>query len=379
MDFKQMMSTKKSNAIFLYLISGLLLSYFLFKPINNWDVIGYLASLFWLEGFDAIQIHALTYSSLEAAVSPSRFTMLSEAGAYHSAVHNDPNALLAQVPFYATRILLLTMAQGLYLFGIEPIQALHLVNACAITLLWILMAQWVLPKHTSSWWLLLLLFALAGAVSLGRTVTPDALSALVAFASIKACLSKHRLAWLGPLLLPLARTDYVLLSGLICLWQFWQHKQWKWVLVAAISGSIMWSLNNWAGHYGYRIIMQFTLLDAVAFPAQMPITWSLADYPSFLWLGIRELASGTALWLVLAGTVYAKFRKLTFSSDEKSVLVVIGLFTAVHFLIFPAGFQRFYVGCVLLVIGAIWRAHTRNAPPQIDRPSREATTPDAQK
>lgn len=358
------MSTIKNNPVFLYVIAGLLLGYFLVKPINNWDVIGYLASLFWLEGFDATQVHALTYSSLQAAVSSDRFTMLSEAGAYHSAIHGDPHALMAQVPFYATRMLFLTMAQVLYAFGMEPIQALHLINASAITVLWVLMARWVSPVHKSSWWLLLLIFALAGALSLGRTVTPDALSALAAFASIMACLSRHRLAWLGPLLLPLARTDYVLLSGLICLWQFWQSKQLRWLVVATLSGAIMLALNNWAGHYGYRIIMQFTLLDAAAFPAQMPITWSLSDYPGFLWAGVCELASGTAVWLVLVGLIYAKARHLRFTSDEKSILCVVGLFLLMHFLVFPAGFQRFYVGCALLVIGAVWRAHVRDIRPK---------------
>jgi hypothetical protein len=363
----------KNNALFLYGIAGLLLSYFLLKPINNWDVIGYLATFFWLEGFDATQVHNLTYSSLQASVSPERFTMLSEAGTYHSAVHAAPQALMAQVPFYATRVLLLMMVQGLNAIGIEPIQAFHLVNASAVTVLWVLMARWVSPVHKSSWWWLLLLFALAGALSIGRTVTPDATSALVAFSSIMVCVSKHRLAWLGPLLLPLARTDYVLLSGFICLWQFWQSKQLKWILVAALSGVIMLVVNQWAGHYGYRIIMQFTLLDAAAFPSQMPITWNFSDYPGFIWLGIRELASGTAIWLVVAALIYAKVRQLRFSSDEKSILCVVGLFFLMHFLVFPAGFQRFYVGCALLVLGAIWRAHVRKIRPQsVGEPNKDA-------
>lgn len=348
-----------------YLIAGLMLCYFLLKPINNWDIIGYLASLFWLEGFSPSDIHALTYSSLQAVVSPDRFTMLSEAGAYHSAIHGDAGALMAQIPFYATRVLLLSMARGLGALGIEPVQAFHLINASAMTLLWLLLARWVTPVHKSSWWLLLLIFALAGAFSLGRTVTPDALSALVAFASVLACLSKHRLAWLGPLLLPLARTDYVLLSGLLCLWQFWQSKQLRWLVIASLSGAIMLALNHWAGHYGYRIIMQFTLLDAAAYPGQMAVTWGLADYPAFVLAGLRELASGTALWLVLASLVYARVRRLRFTANEKSILGLVLAFFLMHFLVFPAGFQRFYVGCALLVLGAVWRAHVRDIRPQI--------------
>lgn len=354
-----------NNQLLGYLIAGLMLFYFLLKPINNWDIIGYLASLFWLEGFSPIDVHALTYSSLQSAVSPDRFAMLTEAGSYHSAIHGDPHALMAQVPFYATRVLLLSMARGLSALGMEPIQALHLINAGAMTLLWLLLARWVAPLQKSSWWLLLLMFALAGAFSLGRTVTPDALSALIAFASVLVCISKHRLAWVGPLLLPLARTDYVLLAGLLCLWQFWQSKQLRWLIVAGLSGAIMLGLNHWAGHYGYRIIMQFTLLDAVAYPSHMVITWGLADYPAFVLGGLRELASGTAFWLVLASLIYARARRLRFTSDELSILWLVLIFFLMHFLVFPAGFQRFYVGCVLLVLGTVWRAHIRNIRPQI--------------
>lgn len=337
-------------------MAAILLAYLLLKPINNWDIIGYLAGLFWLEGYSPNDIHSMTYGALKAAVTASRYEMLTSAGAYHSAIFADPAALMAQIPFYATRILQLILAQGLAWLGVAPISALHVINGLAITLSWLLLAHWLKPTKSSHWALLLLIFVLSGAISIGRSVTPDALTTLVALLAFLACLQRHTLAWLAVLILPLVRTDYVILAGLLCLWQLWQTRQWRWVFIAMLSGVVMLAVNHWAGHYGYRIIMQFTLLDAAPFPQVMPITWGMREYPGFIVSGLRELASGTAIWLVLFSGAFVMLSKGRMSDESRCILGLIAAFFIVHFLVFPAGFQRFYVPCTLIVMGLLWRA-----------------------
>ncbi|ARC87433.1 hypothetical protein [Rhodovulum sp. MB263] len=325
---------------------------------HNWDVIGYTAVAYRLMGETGTDhLSTRTYEDIRRATAPETFEKLTTGG-YRAAVYQDPEALRQQLPFYSIRPLYVALSiAGSKLTGTIA-DGTALVSALCGGLLLIL--GWVAVSPRSIAVAALLPFALyeTGLGSLARLSTPDGLAALIALAALLLCQRHPRPAMLLFALLPLARTDFVILLPFAALLLHGRvPRLWIAAMLGAGAATVV-GLNAVSGNYGYLRVFDFTLVSGPQpYPAEMERTLGMTDILGAYARGLQRLVSKdtgmVALILGTAAFLAAKAMRGRLVPFDKAVLASIG-FALLHFLAFPSGFARHYVlaACLCLILWA---------------------------
>lgn len=315
------------------------------RPEHNWDMIGYVASIAAAGGLEGEALRAATYADVEASTSARKFAALTGGEGYRGRVYRDPVSLEQQLPFYRIRTLYLLLVWIASAFTSTLSHATVLVSALSggAILLLACLALWRRG-------LAVFLFAPIAALSLGllalaRLSTPDALAAALALAAL-LLMRRRPLAGLALLVVvPLVRTDFVLLSFLLVFLVERPARDWRHYALAGAAVVPCVLTNLLAANYGYLAVFNFTFIDnpLKAYPADMVPSSDAGDYLQAYLRGLSRVAENKLVFLyAFAAALAAVSCKGSAPPFWNRAALLTIAFALLHFGLFPAGFERFY-------------------------------------
>lgn len=321
------------------------------SPLHNWDMIGYSAAVYDFHGLSGAELLASTFSDVRTQVADHTYNALTNANDnYRLTVASSPAALEQQVPFYQIRVIYLLLISSFgWLFGSVAF-ATSAVSAIASGLIVFLAGCFL--RHCRSWFLFLSFPIVISVVVMeaARLSTADALAAL---GVISAFLLLHRSQLLASCLLicllPLFRTDFVILSLLCGLYFLIDGKARYALLTIAVSTGLYFAVNHIVGNYGYQTIFNFTLVTGpVPFPATLEVNAPWHLYVTIYQNGLLRLLSLPDFYLAFAVLPLLLLRQ----TDRilKPAVVICFAFIIAHFTLFPAAFARNYMPFVLMAL-----------------------------
>ena len=355
------------------LLAASALAYCVYRPVHNWDMIGYIAAAKSFEEKDAAALHAFTYGQLRLSVPSGEYATLAAGDNYSRAISTDASALAEQLPFYKIRPVFTGLIYLLYKGGVNIVFATHLVSGVAVvaaTALLYLMSVSFLAKPWS--YALPPLAVFFGVFDLARLSTPDSLAFFGVLFSAYLYLSRRFVPLL--VILPLVigiRTDLVLFTMPLSLYIFALKKtvRWKSALSVFLSVAAYIAIGEYAGNPGWSTIFSFTFVNILAHPISTPHTLTLQQYLNVLFDGLNtvEGSKTTVLSLLLSAYTLYLSRILSkptaafvaFNSSPAVLTIVCVFFLVSHFLAFPVLWDRFFSGTSMICAFSLLVVMTR--------------------
>lgn len=335
------------------------------RPLDNWDLIGYLGAAQAFVEQDMAALHAGTYAQLRQALPAPAYRELVAGDpdrAYSMAISTDVSAFKEQLPFYQIR----PFYNGLILIchkaGVNMVLAVRLISGISVATAMVLLYLMCAATLTRPVIYGLPVFAVGfGMLDLARLATPDALAFLATVLSVYLFQQKRPGALL--LLLPVTlgvRPDLILLAlpllGSIVVLE----RGFRWPAVLSMLGclAIYVGIGRHWHNPGWAAIFYHTLVARTTHPISVPATLTAQVYVHALGDGLRSLASRKTFLLfcpVAAGLLCLTVRQVWRASlaaalrSRPVVLAAICLiYIAGHFLAFPSADKRFFCGAYLM-------------------------------
>jgi hypothetical protein len=331
----------------------------------NWDVIGYAAALYKQDGLSGEPLSRAVYSDvlkefgerdlcqLTAGASQSQYgscpaEQVPDAH-YRATVFNDPVSLEQQIPFYSIRVLYLLSIRIADQFVHSYSSSAILVDAIYAALCVIAIALLLEHFHLSPFYLPVILF-ISRVAFLGRIGTPDALACLLSLLALLLFLKRSRWVFVAIAALPLARTDFVIMSLILCAFSFRLISPRLAILSAALSVGFLVSDNYFNGNYGYLTLFNFALINIDPYPVEMKVSTHLASYVHAYLSGAKAMFNSRHFFafmcaLLLFGMRIYRRKSLT---EVDYIFIASMLFTFVHLLLFPQYSDRHFVFPVIV-------------------------------
>lgn len=325
------------------------------KPRHNWDMIGYVAAAHHKDGYRGTQLLERTYSELRAEVSPRIFSSLTE-GQYRETVFKDPRALEQQVPFYSIRVLYIELMRLVSHLGISYAKSTYILSALFASFSVVVLYKLLLAEKISVL-MLPVIVGPAGIVQLATLSAPDAMACFFSLLAALGLLSNNRSALFLAAVLPLIRTDFVLLSLLITCYEFARGKRRGSVASLAAAVTIYLTVNHFSGNYGWLTIFNFSLIALDPYPANLVLSKQFMNYIKPYASALLEVSTATHFVLYVLAIFTLAIRRRAALADPSAVpLLLIPLaFVILHLALFPTYEQRFFVAAATLVF--VWLLH----------------------
>lgn len=343
------------------------------KPLHNWDMISYVAAAYASEGLAGRELSDRVYADVAAEVGPDAFSTLVE-GEYRATVHRDPESLRQQLPITRIRVVYVALVRLAHAAGATYPQATYLVSAVAAAVSVILLSL-ICRSLGLSLLLVPLVVLWGGYIRLARLSTPDAITCLVALLVVWLLLTKRPLAYAVAALLPLFRSDFVLLSVLLAAFG-WLDGRRVVALVSALTGVALYlGLNAAFGGYGWRTLVNVTfIVGAHPYPETMAVVPGIEPYLRAYWRGVGTILRHHHI-LVYAGVFllfWSRAGRQAMPREQLAALGVMAAFMAGHWLLFPVYGERFFssaASTVLLValahLSRVWPLSGGSDPVQV--------------
>jgi hypothetical protein len=335
-----------------------------FKPAHNWDMIGYVASVYKSDGLSNLDLLEATYSDVENEVGAEKFSVMTtgdwtpsnfikeDKAFYRPTVYNDYKSLEQQLPFYTPRVIYIALVKVAGIFGLSYSVGTYLVSsifACAsVLVIAVMLKQLSLPIYA-----LPFLVVFSGLLQISRLSTPDAMACFFSLAALSAFLSGRSYYLALAVLLPLVRTDFIILSVLLAFIGFFTGRRLASTLAASIAVILYLGVNKLMGNYGWLTIFNFTLIGIDPYPADIIVSNSLVDYVRpYLSAGWNLVNHSHGIIYLLSLFIFFHLvRKTEFhiSSMYSAVLVSL-LFVVLHLMAFPAYMHRFFTFAVIICL-----------------------------
>lgn len=336
------------------------------SPKTTWDSLGYAAAISINSDTVPQKIHDQLYEDLAAFAGEEKFKELT-SGSYREAMFESPELFVQQAPYYKIRVLFCAAVELVGVTGIGIFDSIHLVTAVfAAGSLYL--AFLVFRPSVSPLLMLLLpaIFYLAGGVTLARTSTAD--STALFFMLFVAYAYMHR-TWLCFLLIPLivaARTDLIILSGLVMV-AMWAKRRISFLQMFALLVAcllVYFMIGRYAEGYGWNTLIHFVFVTNMQLtnPADYAdVVISPSAYLGFLAgnieLDFPLILSCCCIWSILViygrqaftGDFWGWCKAYMGRVDHADLVVFSAAYIAAHYLLFPALWERFFVGCYLLI------------------------------
>jgi hypothetical protein len=274
-----------------------------------------------------------------------------------SSILDSPQHLHDLEPLYAIRPLYVEALRALSFVmtlrkGIDFLSAASYFGIGIIAIIW-----------TKRPVLAVLLMSAYPLLVLARIGAPDSLSALFVITGLWL-IQQRRIQSAGLLLLFVSiavRTDNVLLLLATVAWCAWEKRigYVAGAVLALLSVAFVFAINHWAGNYGWIALFHYSFLGHGRLsPADMPHTLTLQQYIGALLRGTLAITVHVTLWILLG--ILSWFRR------PSSVLIIILLDVAVHFLMFPSPEDRYFIWAYIVTGITLIRTFD---PPGLDVPS----------
>ena len=245
--------------------------------------------------------------------------------------------------------------------GLGLVRSGILISVVSYFLIGVLFFLWI-RSYTNGLFCLtvaLLLMISPPVMSLGRDPTSDALSTLVAFASLYLIFEKQRLT--PGLVLLLAsiffRTDFVVLAGptILACWLERRLDFWEASILAGLALLSALCISHFAGDYGMKMLYYRNFVGTPSAPGEMTAHFSTRDYASAFRSGITKVAESFFLPFLLLGTIGLASRRMM------ALFAVSLAYVILHFVVLP-NWQERWVGLFYLcmaVCAAVAHPHHR--------------------
>lgn len=326
------------------------------KPYNNWDMVGYVAVALHAEGYSGKRLQQATYARVRQHVDTATFERLSRGDAYRSTVSTDASSLMQQLPFYDIRVLYMQLVRALHALGMDYPDALRMLSACfaacGVLLLGLLARAAGAPV-----WVVPLLAVFSGFADVARLSTPDAMACFFSLLTLYALLRRHALVHVLVMVLPLVRTEFVLLSLLVSGYTFLAGQRWRSMVSAALACmAYLWIV--WTHHaYGWLTLFNTSLIRKTAYPASLLPSHALVDYIRpyvFTAYGLTSTPHFVVYALAVMGCWLCK-KDIARSGDKRRFVAMFAIplaFVILHLALFPANTYRYFVFATALL--ALW-------------------------
>lgn len=323
-------------------------------PRHDWDLIGYVASVYKADGLDGKELKAAVYEDVLSEVGGKEFSLLTgggEYGEYRATVYRDPQALEEQIPFYSIRPLYLVAIKLLHFLSGSYSSASCLASTLFASLC-VLAASGILAQQGIPQIFLPAILVFSGLPHISRYATPDSLACLFSLGLVFFFLKRSTFSLVLAALLPLVRTDFVLLSLLFAVVAFWFLPR-RWVVLSALSAVAFYiAVNKMNGNYGYLTVFNFTFLGFDPYPASMEISTDAGEYAGVYAKGLALAVLHPhflAYFLALASLLNGFWTRGRLDEVDCS-LIVSAAFVVCHLALFPAYWDRFFLFSVIMAL-----------------------------
>lgn len=304
-----------------------------------------------MHGLEGEELRRATYSDLESSVDRKIFNQLVD-GPYNSVVYADSKSLEQQLPFYKIRYLYLMLCDFLSGF-LGSISFSTVVVGALFSSLIYLIASFYFINNSGVVMIMPLVMGYFGLVELARLSTPDSMAVFLALTAVLYFNSARFFALVLLSIIPLVRTDYIILVAILFFYRLFCGGR-KYEYLFFIASLLSYFLvNKYAENYGYFVIFNFTLIpnELKAYPAEMLLSTNPADYLRAYLHGFEKLLSSKFIMLyIIAGLIFFG-RRSDFISDKlpARAVVIPAFFIILHFIAFPAAFERNYMFANILI------------------------------
>lgn len=310
-------------------------------PFYNFDSMLYIASAYDFLGNDISKSQELLVYEVKNFFPPGISSILFD-GVYSGVILKDIDALNEQLNLYNFRVGYIYLSIILHsLFDIPIIYALHTIQAVSsfvVVFLALLISKSV--NNKSPFFTLIFLLCI-DIVSLVRLETPDMLcSALVLIAFYLYKLDKKNISSLIICLLPIFRTDLIILCFIYFIFNYKNIVNWLFFL---FSSFLYIFLNYYFETYGHQKTLEFTffaLSSEKPFPSKISLDLNFIDY-LLLYLEGSYLFIRSFGFIVIGSLLILFSNKFTHLYFKPALISI--LFIVIHFLLFPSDNPRFYL------------------------------------
>jgi hypothetical protein len=325
----------------------------LLNPDRNWDMIAYVAASYYQEGYRGADLTKQTYGEIKKEVSDKKFAKL-VAGEYRSTVFRDPAALEQQLPFYAIRVGYIELIRLFNKFGLSYAKSTYLISAIFASLS-ILVLGLIILRTGPPIAVLPVVVAVTGYPELAGLSTPDAMACFFSLLGIYSLLTERKLVFLVAAALPLVRTDFILLSGLLTIYTYFRVNRFFSLFSILLSVAFYILVNKLNGNYGYLTIFNFSFISKpTPYPADMVISYKITDYlkPYFLLIGDLITHSYAAILGLSLYLLRVKLTGIKYDTNFYCLFALPFVFMIAHLLLFPSMEYRFLVFSASLIF--VW-------------------------
>jgi len=334
--------------------------YALANPLAEWDMLAYYASVEALSNGDPYTIHDKVYGELESRVSAEKFEEISNSNHYRSVMYQDPLAFYEQIPFYSIRISFNSLLEAIHRLGVSIYDAGHWVSASAFVFAFLLLwgalndrmhpvAQMIFP---------VMFYKYTMELDVIRQILADSLASVwVVF----MCMAYLRKSWL---LLPvialsvLVRVDLIIFSGLLLLLLFATEGKQRF-LSLSVCGAVLVgffvAVQNWAGSYGWHTLYYFAIISDMmgTHPSVYgEIGFTLEEYLRATFLTDRWVSKMYLVTVVFAVLTMIFWKSRQIGEFNRRLCRISGIclmYIAVHYLVFPQMYFRFFLSQNLII------------------------------
>jgi hypothetical protein len=318
-----------------------ILIYGIMKPERNWDMVAYVAAAYHKDGYRGADLTRETYGEIKKEVSERRFSKL-VTGEYRETVFRDPSSLEQQLPFYSARVVYIELIRVFKHFGLSYTKATYVISAIFASLS-VLVLSLIILETAVSIAILPLVVVLTGYWEIARLSTPDAMACFFSLLGIYSLIKKGKPVFFVAAILPLIRTDFILLSGLLMIFTYRKGERFISLFSLLSAAAIYISVTKLTGNYGYLTLFNFTFIGSLnPYPANIVISHQFADYLIPYGLLLQSLVShphtvvyALALYLFWLNRDQLKGGKVHFYC----LFILPFVFSAAHMLNRP-GFSR---------------------------------------
>jgi hypothetical protein len=197
--------------------------------------------------------------------------------------------------------------------------------------------------------------AVTGYTDLARLSTPDAMACFFSLVGIHSLMAKGRVVFLVAAILPLIRTDFILLSGLLMGYAYLQGQRLFALLFLLNAASFYVLVTKLNGSYGYLILFNFSFISSpIPYPADMVISTRLGDYLAPYWSLFNSLIfySHSVIYIVALYLFWQQRWQLERQVEFYGLFAVPFIFTALHLALFPSDHYRFFTFSASLIL--VW-------------------------
>lgn len=325
-------------------------------PEYSTDEFSYMANVLAMHGASIQEMHDTVYREAREGIPKPIFDHLSG---------HDPGAPLSEnlsfreraanpyhfaefLPCFAIRPVFNELVYILHFkLGIGLLKATVVLPVACYFLLGWLVLTWVSRYANGPWvptLISLLLMMSTPMWELGRSATPDALSALAVLTSVYLIFEKQKLVEGIVLLLASVyiRTDNVVLVLAVVAYLFLVHKRLNTVEGVVLSGLAVASvvlINHFAGDYGPRVLYYRSFVEPPTAVGELVPNFGVREYLTALRSGLDGALHGPYILFFLMGVVGLLRRP---SPALLGVSVTTCVYTVAHLIIFPNPETRFF-------------------------------------